>query len=209
MLAPGARYWLVLSWTNTDLSHDSTFFTRSLSEYGDGPVFEDGLAPLDPGSAAGWKMDFNALTYNTVDPPDPPRWRPQAVAVEVDGRFALQMSVLADTATGPGVPRRLEGSQGDGRVGLFWFAPETDGGSPITHYEYRYQAGTGSYGAWTQVPDSDNDGDFADERKLVVSSLTNDTAHVFEIRAVNSAPQGEGPPAVSRSLISARGTSRL
>ena len=122
-------------------------------------------------------MDFNALTYNTVDPPDPPRWRPQAVAVEVNGRFALQMSVLADTATGPGAPSRLEASQGDARVGLFWFAPVTDGGSAITHYEYRYQAGTGSYGAWTQVPDSDNDGDLADERKLVVSSLTNDVAH--------------------------------
>ena len=199
VLAPGARYWLVLSWTHTNLPL-SAFFTRSLSEYGDGPVFEDGLSPLDPGSAAGWKMEANALTYNTVDPPDPPRWRPYAVALQVIGRFALQMSVLADTATGPAAPSRLEASQGDGRVGLFWFAPVTDGGSAITHYQYRYQAGTGSYGAWTQVPDSDNDGDFADERKLVVSSLTNDTAHVFEIRAVNSAPQGEGPPAQSRSL---------
>ena len=190
----------MLSWTHTNLAH-STFFTRSLAEHGDvGLVVEDGLAPLDPGSAAGWKMDFNALTYNTVDPPDPPRWRPQAVAVEVGGRFALQMSVLADSATGPGVPSRLEASQGDARVGLFWFAPVTDGGSAITHYEYRYQAGTDSYGDWTQVPDSDNDGDLADERKLVVSSLTNDVAHLFEIRAVNSAPQGEGPPAVSRSL---------
>ena len=198
VLAPGARYWLVLSWTNTDISKN-TFFTRSLSEYGDGPVFEDGLAPLDPGSAAGWKMEANALTYNAAPPRDP-AWRPHADALEVAGQFALQMSVRADTATGPAAPSRLEASQGDARVGLFWFAPVTDGGSAITHYEYRYQAGTGSYGAWTQVPDSDNDGDFADERKLVVSSLTNDVAHVFEIRAVNSAPQGEGPPAVSRSL---------
>ena len=209
VLAPGARYWLVLSWTHTNLVA-STFFTRSLAEHGDvGLVVEDGLAPLDPGSAAGWKMAFNALTYNTVDPPDPPRWRPQAVAVEVDGRFALQMSVLADSATGPAAPRRLEASQGDARVGLFWFAPVTDGGSPITHYEYRYQAGTDSYGDWTQVPDSDNDGDLADERKLVVSSLTNDTAHFFEIRAVNSAPQGEGPPAVSRSLTPLEGIPTL
>ena len=209
VLAPGARYWLVLSWTHTNLAH-STFFTRSLAEHGDvGLVVDDGLAPLDPGSAAGWKMDFNALTYNTVDPPDPPRWRPQAVALEVDGRFALQMSVLADSATGPAAPSRLEASQGDGRVGLFWFAPVTDGGSAITHYEYRYQAGAGSYGAWTQAPDSDNDGDLADERKLVVSSLTNDTAHVFEIRAVNSAPQGEGPPAQSRSLTPLAGIPTL
>ena len=201
VLAPGARYWLVLSWTNTDISQN-TFLTRSLSEYGDGPVFEDGLAPLDPGSAAGWKMEANALTYHAaiVDPPRDPAWRPYADALEVAGEFALQMSVLADTATGPGVPRRLRGSQGDARVGLFWFAPVSDGGSPITRYEYRYQAGTGSYGAWTRVPDSDNDGDFADERKLVVSSLTNDVAHVFEIRAVKDRPQGEGPPARSRSL---------
>ncbi len=200
VLAPGARYWLVLSWTHTNLAQ-SEFYTRSLSEWGDpGLVVEDGLSPLDPGSAAGWNMDFNALTYNTVDPPDPPRWRPHMVALELDGRIVLQMSVLADTATGPAAPSRLKASQGDARVGLFWFAPVTDGGSPITRYEYRYQAGTDSYGAWTQVPDSDNDGDLADERKLVVSSLTNDVAHVFEIRAVNSAPQGAGPPAVSRSL---------
>ena len=98
VIAPGARYWLVLSWTHTNLA-ESEFFTRSLSEWGDQMVVDDGLSPLDPGSAAGWKMDFNALTYNTVDPPEP-SWSPYTLAVELDGRIALQMSVLADTATG-------------------------------------------------------------------------------------------------------------
>ena len=98
VLAPGARYWLVLSWTHTNLAH-STFFTRSLSEWGDQLVVDDGLSPLDPGSAAGWKMDFNALTYNTVDPPEP-SWSPYTLALELNGRIALQMSVLADPATG-------------------------------------------------------------------------------------------------------------
>ena len=45
------------------------------------------------------------------------------------------------------------------------------------------------------MPDADNDGDLADERKLVVTGLPNDTEHIFELRAVNSETDGNGPPA--------------
>ena len=37
----------------------------------------------------------------------------------------------------PDVPQRFEAIAGDGLVTLIWEAPQSDGGNPITHYEYK------------------------------------------------------------------------
>ena len=102
------------------------------------------------------------------------------------------MSVLADDFFGPSEPRNVAASPGSERVGLFWDAPEREGPSAVVRYEYRYKTDSGSFGAWTAVADSDGDGSRADERKVVVSGLTNGTEHTFELRAVNSSTMGEG-----------------
>ena len=196
VLAPDTRYWLVISNAHPN---PMGFSTRSLSGWGDQLLITDGRSPLDPGSEPGWTIDYNALTHDNTDP-DNPRWIPHTEAVELSGRTALQMSILVEPSPAPTPPHRLDTSPGDARAGLFWGPPASEGASPITHYEYRYKAGTSSYGEWAQVPDADNDGDLADERKLVVTGLTNDTEHIFELRAVNSETDGNGPPARTKPV---------
>ena len=205
VLAPDTRYWLVISNAHPN---PVGFSTRSLSGWGDQLLITDGRSPLGPGSEPGWTIDYNALTHDNTDP-DNPRWIPHTEAVELSGRTALQMSILVEPALAPTPPHRLEASPGDARAGLFWGPPASEGASPITHYEYRYKAGTSSYGEWAQVPDADNDGDLADERKLVVTGLTNDTEHIFEVRAVNSETNGNGPPARTKPLTPAVGIPTL
>ena len=85
---------------------------------------------------------------------------------------------------------------------LRWEAPASNGGSPITRYQYRYSSN--SHGTWTESEPAWADvtrGSSA--RSQTVSSLTNDTEYTFEVCAVNAA--GEGPasrvsatPAVSK-----------
>ena len=103
------------------------------------------------------------------------------------------------TGVVPGAPRNLMVSVGDAQVVLTWTAPASDGGGAITTYRYRYAAGTAvpSSATWTEVPDSNNDGDRADERDVTVTGLVNETEYAFEVQAVNSA--GEGPAAGARA----------
>ena len=76
---------------------------------------------------------------------------------------------------------------------LTWTAPESDGGSAITHYQYRHAAGSAvpTITSWANVADSsDPGGSTADETSVTVSSLTNGTEYAFEVRAVNSVGEG-------------------
>ncbi len=96
------------------------------------------------------------------------------------------------TTNPPGAPRGLEADPGNGRVTLSWTAPASDGGAPVTRYEYRYTTGTSAFpDSWTTVPGG------ADARGVTVSELSSGTRHRFQVRAVNSA--GEGAPAEASS----------
>ena len=101
-------------------------------------------------------------------------------------------STGAVAATVPGAPRNLAAAPGNARVTLSWSAPASDGGAPITTYRYRHGTRTMSLSgaAWTEVPDSDADGDGADEREVTVTGLTNGTEYPFEVQALNSAGGG-------------------
>ena len=96
--------------------------------------------------------------------------------------------------TVPGAPASFTATEGNTQVTLSWSAP-FDGNSPIARYRYRYAAGTAvpPGTAWIDVPDSDNDGDSADERGVTVTGLANETEYAFEVLAVNGV--GAGPPA--------------
>ena len=99
-------------------------------------------------------------------------------------------AVTNDTAAVPGAPGNLTATPGDTRVSLSWTAAAANN-SAITKYQYRYKAGDGSFGNWTDVPDSDDSGtDLDDETGATVTSLTNDTAYTFEVRAVNGVGDG-------------------
>ena len=62
---------------------------------------------------------------------------------------------------------------GDGQVTLTWEAPEDDGGSEITDYEYRING----QGSWISIGSTDT--------TTTVTGLDNDTVYTFEVRAVN------------------------
>ena len=77
--------------------------------------------------------------------------------------------------TVPDAPTNLLADGGDEQVALSWDAPEDDGGPPITDYEYRIDG----EGEWISTGSTDT--------THTVTGLTNGTAHVFEVRAVNAA----------------------
>ena len=86
----------------------------------------------------------------------------------------------------PGRPRSLFGEGGDSLVTLTWRAPESDGGAPITHYEYQYaEDGDGLRGRWTGIVGEGR------ARKFTVDGLTNGTRYRFQVRAVNRVGPGE------------------
>ena len=111
------------------------------------------------------------------------------VGVGVGGIFLIR-TLQAGTvfAASPGPMGSVNSYSGVGSVNICWGSPTSDGGSEITHFEYRHRAGTsGSYGSWTDVS-SPND---LVEYKLEVDGLTSNTRHYFQFRAVNA--DGNGP----------------
>ena len=86
----------------------------------------------------------------------------------------------------PGVPQSFTASRGDGRAVLSWAPPLSDGGGAIEKYQYRASDDGGTMWApdWTDVAGG------ATADSVTVTSLTNDTAYTFELRAVNSAGGG-------------------
>ena len=73
----------------------------------------------------------------------------------------------------PGAPINLVADATDGAVTLTWEAPENDGGSEITDYEYRIDRRN----PWISIGSTDT--------THTVTGLVNGTAYVFEVRAVN------------------------
>ncbi len=90
-------------------------------------------------------------------------------------------SASATTTATPGMPQNFMATPGDAEVTLTWDAPESDGGSAITGYAFRYQMSGGEWMEWTPTGMT---------RTVTVTGLTNDTAHDFEVRASNA--NGDG-----------------
>ena len=73
----------------------------------------------------------------------------------------------------PGAPINLVADATDGAVTLTWEAPENDGGSEITDYEYRIDRRN----PWISIGSI--------QTTHTVTGLVNGTEYVFEVRAVN------------------------
>ena len=78
----------------------------------------------------------------------------------------------------PDAPMNLLVEVGDGQVTLTWEAPEDDGGSAITDYEYRING----KGEWISIGSTDT--------TYTVTGLDNDTVYTFQVRAVNRNRKG-------------------
>ena len=94
----------------------------------------------------------------------------------------------------PEAPLGLMAMPGDGAVGLEWSPPESDGGTPILHYEYRLKEIRGKFGEW--IPIEDSAPDEVNAGGYTVGGLLNGTVYVFELRAVNLVDEGPESEAV-------------
>ena len=81
----------------------------------------------------------------------------------------------------PAAPTGLMATAGNGHVALAWTAPASD--AVITRHEYRYKTDTDYQDNWKTIPYSAPGG--FNEDGFTVTKLDNDTAHTFQLRAVN------------------------
>ncbi len=98
------------------------------------------------------------------------------------GAWSDQLSASVPS-TAPGMPLSLMATAGNAQVTLAWNEPVSDGGSTITSYEYRYQMAGGSWSNWMDTTP-------ALSRTVTIDSLTNESAHNFEVRAENAIGAG-------------------
>ena len=104
-------------------------------------------------------------------------------------------SVTISYVTGaPGAPTNVTGVAQDGAVALGWNAPLSTGGSDLTDYVVQY-APASSPTSWTTFNDGVGTG-----TSTVVTGLTDGTAYVFQVSAVNSF--GTGDPSTASASIS-------
>ncbi|MYC83532.1 MAG: hypothetical protein F4X19_15790 [Acidobacteria bacterium] len=98
----------------------------------------------------------------------------------------------------PEAPTVLTALPGDEAVRLQWSPPESDGGSSIRRYEYRFKEGREEFAEWTPVPDSAPDE--VNANGYTVGDLLNGTVYAFELRAVNAAGNGRVSEAVEVTM---------
>ena len=122
-------------------------------------------APLDTAFQV-WLATINFQGAVCVAPPPPPP-PPQPPGPGGGGGGG------GPRQTVPDVPINLMAEATDGAVTLTWAAPEDDGGSAITDYEYRIDRRN----PWISIGSTDT--------THTVSGLVNSTVYVFEVRAVN------------------------
>ena len=153
----------------------------------------DGDALVDAGTAAGHQVAL-VEGENVIK-----------VKVTAGDGMATQtytVTVTRSAVDAPDAPTGFSATKGNRYVTLAWDAPAS--GANITHHEYHYKT-DGSYpDDWETIPYSATGG--FNEDGFTVTKLTNDTAHTFELRAVNA---GGGSTAVESSAVTPSGSGRI
>ena len=107
----------------------------------------------------------------------------QVAATNPAGTGTYSSSVTATPATVPGAPSTPSAtSNGNSTSTVTWTAPASNGGAAITAYVVQYSADGGA--TWTVASSSASS-------PYIVTGLTNGTAYIFEVAAIN--PAGTGP----------------
>ena len=93
------------------------------------------------------------------------------------------------TITVPGAITNLSATPGNAQATLTWTAP-SNGGSAITRYDYRYSTNNGStWSSWIEFSGLTT--------TRTMTSMTNGTTYVFQVRAVNSIGAGNASNSAS------------
>ena len=108
----------------------------------------------------------------------------------------VRFRLTGPKASTPSAPRSLVATGADRKVNLTWSAPEINGGGGISDYEYRYSEGA-SVAEDTPWISAGKD------LKERVTGLTNGTAYVFEVRAVNRAGKSTAVTATGTPIAAA------
>ena len=120
------------------------------------------------------------------------------VASFTTGSDGVPAVVNNSTVAAPGAPQNVVAAAFTGRVTLDWDAPASDGGSPITHYEYRLQRGTGSFGDWELAETTNSSHELGDDGTSLVFRyvyIRTDETFTYEVRAVSASGPGAGAAA--------------
>ena len=99
-----------------------------------------------------------------------------------DAPASVPLTITDDDMV-PGTPGAFAAAAGDAQVTLTWTFPDPEGTSDVTGFEYRYKEDGALTAAdkWLVVSGG------ANVARLVVTGLTNDEVHNFELRAVSAA----------------------
>ncbi|MCY2972860.1 MAG: fibronectin type III domain-containing protein, partial [Planctomycetota bacterium] len=92
----------------------------------------------------------------------------------------------AAAATVPGAPTIVTATAGNGQVALTWTAPSSDGGASITDYKVEVAqynpAGPSNFSTFSHSASTST--------SITVTGLTNGTAYIFRVSAINSVGTG-------------------
>ena len=105
-------------------------------------------------------------------------------AVNAGGNSPASAEVRATPMAPPLKPTGVTATAGHGQVTLSWDNPDN---ATITRWQVQQKEGSGSYGAWRDIPNST-----ASTTSHTVTGLTNGVSYSFRIRAVNAG--GNGAP---------------
>ena len=110
----------------------------------------------------------------------------QIRAVNGVGSGTATSSTSATPRTTPGVPTGLALTPGNGTLTATFFAPDSNGGSAITNYEYSTNGGS----SFTAVNPAST------STSIAIPSLNNGTSYNVQVRAVNAAGSGTATASV-------------